>query len=328
MSALPLVSILIPAYNAERWLAEAVASARGQTYPNVEVVVVDDGSADGSVEVARSFEGRGVRVYEQANAGACAARNAALERSRGDYVKFLDADDVLLPGAVAAQLAALGGEPGDVTSFGMAVRCDAALRPLRGRSPSTDPEGQLASERLAERLAWMLERNIQTSRPLHPRRLLEQVNGFDTRLERGQEYDMHMRMAIAGVRFKFVPEVGVLNRDHSGAHRITNKRRRSVSYSRDWWTEVYHLFGGEYPKPVKEARARSLWSRLIQDVYRGDMDSARSNAEEAVAIDPSFAFNGSEFRRHLYRRLGPVRAETAIREVKKRMPNKVVNYIK
>ena len=329
MSTPPLVSVLIPSYNAERWLAESVASAAGQSYPNVEVVVVDDGSTDGSVEVARSFEGRGVKVFEQANSGACAARNAALERSGGAYVKFLDADDVLLPGAVAAQVAALDGEPENVASFGMAVRCDAALRPLRGgRPPSVDYEGRVGSEDLAERLAFLLERNIQTSRPLHRRPLLERVGGFDTQLKAGQEYDLHMRMVVSGVRFKFVPEVGVLNRDHSGADRITNTKKAESGLGKDWWREVYDLFGGEYPGPVREARARALWNGVVRDVIRGNVEGARSTAQEALDMDPTLRFNSSKARSVLYKVFDPVQTERAILMSKKYMPSKVARSLK
>ena len=328
MSTSPLVSILIPSYNAERWLAESIASAVGQSYPSVEVVVVDDGSTDGSVEVARSFEGRGVTVFEQTNSGACAARNAALDRSGGAYVKFLDADDVLLPGAVAAQVAALEGEPDDVASFGMAVRCDAALRPLGGRPPAVDYEGRLASEDLAERLAWMLERNIQTSRPLHRRLLLERVGGFDIRLKKGQEYDMHLRMAISGVRFKFVPEVGVLVRDHSGAHRITNTKKAEGGSGKDWWREIYNLFGGEYPGPVREAIARILWGKVIRDVTQGNVEKARSTAQEALDLDPTLRFNSSRTRSVLYKVFDPVQTERAILMSKSYMPRKVVRSLK
>ena len=82
----PLVSILIPAYNAERHVGEAVESALAQTHPRVEVVVVDDGSSDGTLAVAQRYEARGVRVASQANAGASAARNHALRLASGDFL--------------------------------------------------------------------------------------------------------------------------------------------------------------------------------------------------------------------------------------------------
>ena len=104
---LPLVSILIPCYNAGRWLAATLESALAQTWPHIEVIVVDDGSSDDSPTVARAFEGRGVRLILQPNAGASAARNRALRESRGEFLQFLDADDLLSPGKIAAQISLL-----------------------------------------------------------------------------------------------------------------------------------------------------------------------------------------------------------------------------
>ena len=100
-----LVSVLIPAYNAERWLASTIRSALAQTWPRIEVIVVDDGSRDGTLAVAREFESRSVKVVTQPNKGAPAARNRALELAQGEYVQWLDADDLLDPGKIAAQMA-------------------------------------------------------------------------------------------------------------------------------------------------------------------------------------------------------------------------------
>ena len=104
----PLVSILIPAYNAAEYIAATLESAVAQTWPHKEIVVVNDGSSDRTLEIARSFEPRGVTVVTQPNQGAAAARNAALKASRGDYIQWLDADDLLAPEKIARQIAALG----------------------------------------------------------------------------------------------------------------------------------------------------------------------------------------------------------------------------
>lgn len=100
-----LVSILIPAYKAERWIHESVSSAVNQTWPNKEVIVVDDGSPDGTFDVAKRLESAIVKVVTQANTGACGARNKALSLAQGDYIQWLDADDVLHPEKIARQLA-------------------------------------------------------------------------------------------------------------------------------------------------------------------------------------------------------------------------------
>jgi len=93
----PLVSILIPAFNAEEWISDTLSSAIAQTWERKEIIVVDDGSSDQTLTVARRFESQGVRVVPQKNQGAAAARNTALSLSQGDYIQWLDADDLLAP---------------------------------------------------------------------------------------------------------------------------------------------------------------------------------------------------------------------------------------
>src|SRR5262245_37375401 len=105
MSA-PLVSIVIPCYNAERWVATAIESALAQTWTNKEIVVINDGSRDQSLAAARRFEAQGVRVLDQPNRGAAAARNAGLRATSGAFVQFLDADDLLAPDKIERQMQA------------------------------------------------------------------------------------------------------------------------------------------------------------------------------------------------------------------------------
>ena len=99
-----LVSILIPAYNAERWIADTIRSALAQTWPRTEIIVVDDGSTDGTLTLARGFESARVKVVSQPNRGAAAARNQALKLSSGEYLQWLDADDLLAPDKVQLQM--------------------------------------------------------------------------------------------------------------------------------------------------------------------------------------------------------------------------------
>jgi len=103
----PLVSILIPAYNASKLLAATIRSAIGQTWKRKEIIVVDDGSTDQTLAVARRFEPEGVQVVSQKNQGAAAARNHAFQRSKGDYIQWLDSDDLLAPDKIERQLTTL-----------------------------------------------------------------------------------------------------------------------------------------------------------------------------------------------------------------------------
>lgn len=109
----PLVSILIPAYNAEKWIGDTIKSAVSQTWPRKEIIIVNDGSTDNTLEVAEQFESKTLKVISQKNSGASAARNKALEYAQGDYIQWLDADDLLQPEKIALQLD--GSEDGRVS---------------------------------------------------------------------------------------------------------------------------------------------------------------------------------------------------------------------
>jgi glycosyltransferase involved in cell wall biosynthesis len=99
-----LVSILIPAYNAQKWISASIESAISQTWETKEIIVVDDGSTDDTFQIAREFEGKSVKVVTQENRGASAARNMAYSLSQGDYIQWLDADDLLHPHKIEVQL--------------------------------------------------------------------------------------------------------------------------------------------------------------------------------------------------------------------------------
>ena len=103
----PLVSILIPVYNARQWVGAAIDSALAQTWPDTEVIVLDDGSTDGSLDVVQAYAGR-VRIHTQSNGGQNVSRNRLTEFSRGDWLVYLDADDELSADAVRLKLEAAG----------------------------------------------------------------------------------------------------------------------------------------------------------------------------------------------------------------------------
>src|SRR5947208_1543765 len=102
----PLVSILIPAYNAERWISDTIKSALDQTWPRKEIIIVDDGSRDQTFRIAQQFGSKNVSVVTQENHGASATRNKAFNLCQGDYIQWLDADDLLTSAKIAEQMAA------------------------------------------------------------------------------------------------------------------------------------------------------------------------------------------------------------------------------
>lgn len=111
----PKVSIIIPTYNREQYIVEALESALAQTYPNLEIIVVDDGSKDGTRSAIEPFlsdqSGRRVACFYQENKGVSAARNLGIQKAKGDYLLFLDSDDIAQPNLVEALVSALGSDP-------------------------------------------------------------------------------------------------------------------------------------------------------------------------------------------------------------------------
>lgn len=111
----PLVSIIIPVYNSEKHLAETIQSALGQTWPNKEIIVINDGSTDNSLSVAKTFVAANIKVFSQKNRGASSARNKGLQQSTGDFIQFLDADDLLMPNKIEIQIKQLTNNPGKLS---------------------------------------------------------------------------------------------------------------------------------------------------------------------------------------------------------------------
>lgn len=110
----PLVSIIIPVYNSSAFLQKSLESILQQTYPNLEIIVIDDESTDSSYSIAKQFESKGVKVLQQQNAGAAVARNTGLANATGFYIQFMDADDYLSPNKIEEQVKALEVNAGSV----------------------------------------------------------------------------------------------------------------------------------------------------------------------------------------------------------------------
>ena len=112
MHQIPLVSIIIPVYNTEKYLAETIQSALNQSYPDKEIIIIDDGSTDKSLSIANSFKNEHVRVFYQSNKGASSARNKGIAESKGDYIQFLDSDDLISPDKIKNQITLIAQKEG------------------------------------------------------------------------------------------------------------------------------------------------------------------------------------------------------------------------
>lgn len=199
-----LVSILIPAYNAERWIADTIESVLAQDWPHKELIIVDDGSTDDTLAIARSFSADNVKVVSQPNAGASAARNRALSLARGDYIQWLDADDLLAPDKLSRQLR--GAKPGATSrvllssSFGefFADPADAEFVP-NSLWQDLSPIDFLLN-RFTQN-AWMCPAVWLVSR-----RLIEAAGRWDERLSLDDDGEYFSRVAAHSEQIRFVPE--------------------------------------------------------------------------------------------------------------------------
>lgn len=197
----PLVSILIPAYAAERWIADTIRSALDQTWPNKEIIVVDDGSRDRTASIARQFGAYGVRFVVQPNQGAAAARNHAFALSSGEFIQWLDADDLLAPDKIERQMALAEAASGRLTLFssewGRFI-----YRPSKARFIPSELWCDLSPiEWLIRKLAF--NKFMQTATWLVSRELSVAAGSWDTRMlsDDDGEYFCRVLLACNGVRF-------------------------------------------------------------------------------------------------------------------------------
>jgi glycosyltransferase involved in cell wall biosynthesis len=277
-SAKPLVSIIIPAYNAEKFITYSVRSAVAQTWPNKEIIVVDDGSTDCTAEVAEEFELNGVRVVSVAHGGQSAAMNHGIRLARGEYIQTLDADDVLSPAKIEKQLAALNGpDEGRIL-----------LSAPWGRFLYRTQRAVFAPDSLWRDLTpveWMLRKmnenlHMQHATWLASRELIEKAGTWDEELHYDQDGEYFCRVLMASERTRFVPESKIYYR-LSGTHSVSyigrsdqkkdslfrsmklhiqyirsledsdRVRQACLRYMRNW----YHNFYPERPDIVNELQA-------------------------------------------------------------------------
>ena len=192
----PLVSVIMPAYNAERYVLEAIRSVLDQSYEPIEVLLVDDGSSDGTVDLVRR-EAPSVRIIQQENGGAAAARNTGLRYTRGELIGFLDADDGWFPGKLAAQVDYLQRHPevGLVFHHWLVWKPNETGVYTKQQLPSPVP-GEIdpsCSGWIYPQL--LLDCIVHTSTVMMRRQVFQDTGYFDQTLVNGEDYDYWLRVS-------------------------------------------------------------------------------------------------------------------------------------
>jgi GT2 family glycosyltransferase len=243
-----LVTIVIPCFNSARWLEQAISSGLAQTWPATEVIVVDDGSTDNSLAIARKFGGR-IELISTGNHGGNAARNTGWRAARGEWVQFLDADDFLEPGKIAQQFAETdGGRDADV------IYSPVWIEDL-GTGTRTASPIDTRQDLFGQWLAWEIP---QTGGALWRRSALQSLGGWKEGQPCCQEHELYLRALQGGLRFQLAPtphavyrvwsEQTVCRRDPT---QVVREKTALIDKLHSWlkergrWTEAHERIAGQ-----------------------------------------------------------------------------------
>jgi len=259
----PLVSILIPAFNAQEWIADTIKSALEQTWPRKEIIIVDDGSTDQTLSIARQFASKDVAVVTQENQGASTARNRAYSLAQGEYIQWLDADDLLAPDKILKQVEALAYVRSERTLLSSAWG-HFMYRFYRAEFQPTPLWCDLSP------VEWLLRKmehnnHMQTATWLVSRELTEAAGPWDTRLSLDDDGEYFCRVILASDGIRFIPESRVYYR-MTGSNRLSHSggsNKKQDSHIISIHLHVSYLRSLEDSERVRAACTKYLQTWLI-----------------------------------------------------------------
>jgi glycosyltransferase involved in cell wall biosynthesis len=212
MEQKPLISTIIPVYNRERYLSEAIESVLAQSYPSIELIIINDGSTDSSAEIAKRFTNKSGQYFYQENSGIGAARNQGIRLAKGEYLAFLDSDDIWLPEKLSLQFDAMRTNPKNNMVFGHVLNF---LSPeLSNTEHKFDPNaekifpGYFASALLIKREDFL------------------KVGYFSTGWQVGEFIDWYARAQEIGMKPHMLPDLLVKRRIHQTNIGVTKRNSR------------------------------------------------------------------------------------------------------
>lgn len=285
---MPAASVIIPCYNSAKYLGEAIESVLTQSWPDFEIIIIDDGSTDNTAYVSQSFCDPRVHYIYQENKGLSAARNTGIRHSSGKYIAFLDADDVFLPHKLEVQLAYLEKHPEVGLVAGGYSRIDTEGRVLYEVKPAP---GTVFPEDLL----------VRSSFPIHAALVrqtwVERVGCFDETLPAAEDWDFFCRLALLGCpmhwmdntvcAYRFVPRA--MSTD---PERQTNAQLRVIE----------KIFASQsFPPSLAKFKAQAMGDTYLKGAARsytaGFVDKGRENLAQALKWDPGLRNN--EYQRVL-----------------------------
>jgi GT2 family glycosyltransferase len=277
----PAVSVVMPAHNASHYVAAAIDTVLQQSYRDWELIVVDDGSTDGTLDTVRtSSSDPRVRVLHQEQSGVATARNRGLSDAASNVVAFLDADDLWVADHLKWMTAALQTAPDAVLAFGGWRYVDRHGRPL----PQVVVPFEADPERARQELSW---RNALIPSAVVARTAsIRGVGGFDPDLQACADWDLWIRLLPAG-RFVALSRVSALYRVHAGS---MTENGAELERDRLRLNEKHHGVAGgpatDWPQPRRRAVGHTLFAAGLDRLRERDLAGGSSKIREALAVWP------------------------------------------
>jgi glycosyltransferase involved in cell wall biosynthesis len=263
-SSAPLVSVVIPTYNCARYLGEAIESVLAQTHRPLEIVIVDDGSTDGTDRLVAAYGDR-LRYIRQANAGASAARNRGIREAGGGWIAFLDADDTWMDRKLERQLALAAAHPEAGLVFtdacwfdehGVRVPSWTARRPRFREGQALPPGGWYVGQPYE---ALLLQNFVTTSSALVRREALEGAGGFDPTFHISHDHDLWLRL-VAGGPVGYVHEVLV-------RYQVRGESLVHSDFARMYLEEIRVVEEGARRAPADRPVRRRAWRTRLGELH-------------------------------------------------------------
>lgn len=279
-----LVSVIIPCFNAEKWLHEAIESCLNQTYTHLEIIIIDDGSTDNSLDIIKSYGDR-VTWKSQSNQGGCVARNCGFALSKGDYIQYLDADDYILPEKIKKQADSLIETGADVIYGDWRYQKHLPdgtffLDEINRCGPKTDfLESLLLDDTWIAPMALLFTRNA-----------VSRSGGWDENLQTGQDRDFFISVAMSGSRFYYQPSCDSIYRRYGNVTVSTSNKQR--------WREGHFMLmekaetklaqADQLCRRYRQALAHAYYSKIRADRTTIEDSQYAWALEKIVALDPDF----------------------------------------
>jgi glycosyltransferase involved in cell wall biosynthesis len=274
-----IVSVIIPTYNCDRYVVEAVKSAIAQTYEYKEIIVVDDGSTDQTKQLLETYNGIINYIYQE-NQGVSAARNRGIKEAKGELICFLDADDFfILPSKLSEQVACFEAQPsiGIVHTGWQVVDSNGKKlldRPLWNQCPNLNLE------------TWLTINPVLPSAMMFSRDCLERVGGFDTQFSHGEDTDMMLNLGLLGCKVKWLKKITVAYRQHSHNSIVQIDRciKSSIAVLDKFFNQV------DIPDQIREIKNTSYYHQFTWLAWcsyeNGDYNKMVECLEKALLISP------------------------------------------